>query len=443
MEVKIDFAAPVGKIKPMHAVNNAPKKTPRSQSRGNFEAFKRACIPYARTHDASLCQDYGGAHTIDITAIFPDFDKDEQDEKNYDFFYTDKYCKDVIDAGTQVFFRLGQAIEHGAKRYGVVAPKDNLKWAKICEKIIMHLNYGWANGYNMGIEYWEIWNEPDLKPDDSPDQVTWQGTQAQFYDFFETAAKYLKSKFPSLKIGGPAFAGCSERIEPCLVEMGKRKVPLDFVSWHIYSSDPYAFVKRADEMRERMDRCGYDKAESICNEWNYVKGWSNEWAYSLRTESSYKGAAFVAQAMSVSQDSSIDMLMYYDARTRTPMNGMFDQYDLRPIKPYYPFLYWSVLAKLGKQYAAFCDDKEVYVTAAKDENGKAAILVTRYSEDNNKTCAIDVIFHTHGLAPARGKVFVTDEFRTNSYETNVDSDSFTLPLNPDSFALITFGDIEF
>ena len=69
-------------------------------------------------------------------------------------------------AGTKPFYRLGQSIEHQTKKYGIYPPKDFKKWAKICEHIIRHYNEGWANGYRMGIEYWEIWNEADL---DQPD----------------------------------------------------------------------------------------------------------------------------------------------------------------------------------------------------------------------------------------------------------------------------------
>ena len=76
-------------------------------------------------------------------------------------------------AGTKVFFRLGQTIEHGPKKYGALPPKDFAKWARICEHVIRHYNEGWgvdkewttlnvawSNQFN--IVYWEIWNEPDL-----------------------------------------------------------------------------------------------------------------------------------------------------------------------------------------------------------------------------------------------------------------------------------------
>ena len=61
-----------------------------------------------------------------------------------------------LDAGTETFFRLGQTIEHQIKKHGTLPPSDFGKWAQICEHIIMHYNEGWADGYNLGIKYWEI-----------------------------------------------------------------------------------------------------------------------------------------------------------------------------------------------------------------------------------------------------------------------------------------------
>ena len=75
--VTVDFTNEIGAIKPMHAVNNGPsvKKPGGDQKNGNFEDYKAARIPFARTHDSINCV-AGGAHTCDINAIFPDFDVD-------------------------------------------------------------------------------------------------------------------------------------------------------------------------------------------------------------------------------------------------------------------------------------------------------------------------------------------------------------------------------
>lgn len=205
--IKVDFSADTGKVKPMHAVNNGPVyKFTVDQRITNIDAFKEAEIPYARTHDAAFCSAYGGEHIVDILAIFPDFDKDATAPESYDFTLTDEYLKVMIYAGVKPFYRLGSKIEHWPKKYGTLPPKDFHKWAVICEHIIRHYTEGWADGFNYDIEYWEIWNEPDGAKDDADyvDKKCWGGTMTQFFEFYDIAAKHLKKCFPDKKIGGPA-----------------------------------------------------------------------------------------------------------------------------------------------------------------------------------------------------------------------------------------------
>lgn len=177
--IKVDFSKTTGTVKPMNAVNNGPVyKFTIDQRITNIDAFREAAIPYARTHDASIYYSYGGEHTVDVHAIFPDFDKDPTDPSSYDFTLTDEYLKVMIYAGVKPFYRLGSKIEHWPKKYGTLPPKDFHKWAVICEHIIRHYTEGWANGFKYDIEYWEIWNEPDGAPDDADivDKKCWGGT---------------------------------------------------------------------------------------------------------------------------------------------------------------------------------------------------------------------------------------------------------------------------
>ena len=90
--VTVDVGREIGAIKLMNAVNNGPsvKKPNHDQVRGNFETYKAARIPFARTHDSIGCIS-GGAHTCDISAIFPNFDADVDYPRNYDFVFTDHY----------------------------------------------------------------------------------------------------------------------------------------------------------------------------------------------------------------------------------------------------------------------------------------------------------------------------------------------------------------
>ncbi len=381
MKVTIDYSKIVGKVKPMNAVNNGPVvfKQP-YMAPGNLQLFKEANIPYARTHDASFCPFYGGEHTVDVHLIFRDFNADPYDPASYDFCLTDEYMENICASGAEVFYRLGAKIEHESVKYGTVPPPDFHKWAVICEHIIAHLNEGWANGHHFGIKYWEIWNEPNELG--AGISTTWGGTMEQFFDLYEITAKHLKEKFPYIKIGGAAF-DCVDmvKLKPFLQRAKDKNIPVDFLSWHCYTSHVGKMSGDSKVVRELLDSYGFTETESILNEWNYVKSFcGEEWIYSLKTEKNMKGAAYVAGVMSACQDVPLDMLMYYDARP-CAMNGLFEDGTFLPFKAYYAIKAWGELLALGTQCAARSEIPDVYVTAAKGKTGELAMIVY-YTDDD-------------------------------------------------------------
>ena len=403
--IQVNFEKSVGKIKPMHATNNGPVGKINNMNVGwdvsnvthdshvigaNIYEFKMAGIPYARTHDASFYPTYGLEHTVDVAFIFPNFDADPTDPANYDFTCTDHYMNMIDAAGTKVFYRLGHRIEHEVKKYGTLPPKDFHKWAVICEHIIRHYTEGWADGMHRDMEYWEIWNEPDLDPDDAVNKRTWGGTKAQFFEFYHIAATHLKQCFPHLKIGGPAIAGKLAWAEDFLAQL---KAPLDFFSWHVYAFTTEKVVDRAIKVRALLDKYGFTETESILNEWNYVRGWeSGNIQYSYAVHSQIKGAAFTLATMCACQATPVDMLMYYDARPNTVWNGMFDmtQIEHSTLTGYYPFPMFNVLYRMGDEVESVTDDANVYVCAARGENG-ASVVLTHYNDDDaTETKAVTV-----------------------------------------------------
>ena len=443
--VTVDFAADCGPVKPMNAVNNGPvgvDGSPLGSPHGNFAAYRAARIPYARTHDASEYIVYGGDHCVDISAVFPDFDADETNPASYDFAVTDAYLRNIRAAGTEPFFRLGQRIEHAVKKYNVYAPKDFAKWARICEHVIRHYNYGWANGFQWNIHYWEIWNEADIDWNRKAAPRTWGGTAEQFFAFFEVVAKHLKGKFPAMKIGGPAAAGNDKWCEQFLAYQQTRNTPMDFFSWHIYAKDPKAMAYKAKRMREMMVKYGYGGCESILNEWNYVKGWREDYHHSIAQLTSQKGAAFVAAAMVACQAAPVDMLMYYDAKPDAHFNGLFDKTTFEPLKPYYALYAWGRLAATCRQTVkAGADIPDIYATAARGRNGKRAIFIVRYSSDENDSSARPVTLKVaNGLFPPEVMVHTTDSSRMHTEVVMNPSSPTELKLRmpPLSFTLVEY-----
>ena len=408
--VTIDFSNKIGNVKIMHAVNNGPHVSRGDQARGNQDTYRTARIPYARVHDAAFHAQYGGEHTVDVHAIFPDFNADVSDPCSYDFPCTDNYISQIFEYGSKPFYRLGSKIEHGVKKYGTLPPCDNLKWAQICEHIIMHYTEGWADGFHYDIEYWEIWNEPDLDTDDSTNKRCWGGTEAEFAEFYVTASTYLKKRFPHLKIGGPALAWNEDWLERFFERVNGREIALDFISWHWYGTEPYKMSDKGTRIYEIAKRYGYSDFESILNEWNYVQGWGDEFLYSIEQIISIKGAAFVAACMCAAQaNPTINMLMYYDARP-TAMNGMWNFYTFRPLKGYYPFLIYSRLYDLKNSVYYETSDPDIYASAA--TNGeKSGAMIVYYAEDDSKK-GKKVTINLKGANLNSAKIYVVDANNT-------------------------------
>ncbi len=432
-KIAVDFSQKTGVMKPMHAVNNGPVyKFGSNQRITNIDAFRDAGIPYARNHDAAHYSAYGGEHTVDVHAIFPNFDADPYDENAYDFACTDEYIRVCELAGVKTFYRLGSKIEHWIKKYGTFPPPDFKKWAIICEHIIRHYTQGWANGFHYDIVYWEIWNEPDVDPDDAEDKRCWQGTAEQFYAFYKIAATHLKESFPHLKIGGPAACYLAPEwycwVEAFLNAIGQ-DTPLDFFSWHIYSKNVEKIKTSICFARELLDRHGRKNTESILNEWNYVKGWENdEWIYSLKSIKGLKGASFTAGVMCTGQYTPVDMLMYYDARPCI-MNGLFcTDWLCECLKGYYPFKMFNALYKL-KNSVAVKDDSNIYIAAADGDH--SAIMLT-YFDDNDQAGPVDVQISLAGLSGEKAaEIYLLDQTHDMELvrsERVTDSISLHMPL---------------
>ena len=430
--VSLEPSAEVGPIKPMNAANNGPNGP-------TFNAYKSLRVPYGRTHDTPLGEVWS-SHVVDINQIFPDWNANVNNPKSYDFTLTDEFLQDMINAGAEPFFRLGQSIEHEHKKYGIYPPKNYKKWARICEHIIRHYTEGWADGYNWDITYWEIWNEPDLDdPGDrwKTDPRTWGGTQEQFYELYEVTAKHLKSCFPHLKIGGPAFANPRKYGPPFLDYLKATDTPIDFFSWHMYHRRPVRVSEDVNVIRQFLDEKGYTHVESILNEWNYNRSWTEKNYYSRYVRRSIKAAAFMAGVMIECQNAPVDMLMYYDLRPNTTWNGAFmpHTYDILP--GYWPLFYWAELVDYGIQVKSECAETDVYTCAARSDEGKIRLLVTRYNEDDSVTETKDVTI-TAPQGYTITSVRLTDSQKELDRKIDAQGEAIVLTLESNAVALIEF-----
>ena len=386
MKISIEFKKPQGPIKPLHGVNRSPIRLMANK----INEFEAAGIPFVRTHDCGGA--YGRGIFIDIPNLFRDFDADENSPDSYDFAFTDRYLSCIVNAGAQPFFRLGVTIENSwrIRAYRIQPPKDFAKWARICEHVIRHYNEGWADGFRWGIQYWEIWNEPENPP-------MWQGTREQFYELYATASSHIKKCFPELKVGG--YAGCGfyavnregmndfykgfiTWFEDFLAYVSKNSLPLDFFSFHLYTDDAREIVTHAEYARDRLDQAGFKQTELIFNEWNYVVIKRESLEPDFEEMKELPGALFVAEAFCRMQDSPIDKAMYYDSEPSSAYGGLFYFPSQRTTPTYQAFIAFNRLYTLGRQAHVTADvPDDVAALAATDGKTGRILLVNRGPHD--------------------------------------------------------------
>ena len=368
--ITVDFSKIIGTIKPLHGVGQPPFA---GVDFSRFRYLTDAGVPYSRLHDVGGA--FGGFRWVDVPNLFRDFEADEFSPESYDFTYTDLMIAALMEAKVEPYFRLGVTIENNAaiKSYRIDPPKDYAKWARICEHIIRHYTEGWANGFYYPIQYWEIWNEPDSKPNPE-ESMMWHGTPEEYFAFYDVAAKHLKACFPKLKIGGYSacgFYGIYEEklaqkenydrfvhyvsfFDQFLEHIQKSGAPLDYFSWHCYDSNVERIKGYAKYVREKLDAAGYTHTESSCNEWSCDSG----------ARGTYLHAAKNMATLLVFQDAPVDNAMIYDARLGLGRYAAIFDPDGMPYPSYYALTAFNRLYELKNQVQVELDGKELYAVAA-------------------------------------------------------------------------------
>ena len=395
--IRVDFDSIVDEIRPVHNIGRMPEYKLNSEINKYFtEANMTSC----RTHDIT---------STDIHNIFPDFSADVNDENSYNFEKCDNVLAAIVDTGMVPFFRLGISYSNAERDHELLLPpEDYTKWAQICEHIILHYNKGWANGFNYGIEYWEIWNEPDggkyeeiSETEYVTENVFWHGSPEEFYRLYDVAATYLKEKFPDIKIGGYGSCGFyainKAKVEKTgapaynkyfvdffrgfLDYIKENQPPMDFFTWHSYSTTEYNEIY-FEYVEENLKKAGYGEAEIIIDEWNYNPR-DND-----KIDRRY--GANQTSMLIMFQNKGFESAYYYCGNADGGQHsGLFIKGGT-PSSAYYGFRAFGQLYKLGNQ-AEIKNMKlreDLYAVAATGEDGQA-LLISNVSEKKDRKLKID------------------------------------------------------
>ena len=431
-----NFDVEVGKVRPeLHSSGFGP--TICSQTEQDLNDVKSMGFKAARTHDWALVN--SNQRVCDYFHVFPLMHLDAKDPKNYVFGPTDHLLRRTREeTGLDVFYRLGTSIEHSGDKvhFNSLIPADFDKVAETFAGTVRHYNRGWANGFNWGIKYWEIWNEPDGSNnmwclpegdgdwrDESPAQkARHEKRRALFIDFFVKTLKRLKGEFgDEIKVGGPALCYYNEDYFRALLDACKAaNVAPDFISWHGYKNKPHEYAAEAEKGRKLLDGYGFTKCEMIINEWHYFGYGDYDWTdmqrcsdpkvkariwSGPRSHNGIHSACFTLATLADLQRSKLSQAYYYGC-AHTGSWGFKDAGQAK----YKVFYALQLFGRLMKGYTTLCESAsgDAYTTlAVKAADGKKALLVVDYG-GKEKAITVDV----KGVAAdAKAKCTVLDYTR--------------------------------
>jgi len=264
------------------------------------QTFQDIGLNYVRTHDFALSFDHS---TI---VGYADTSYDPLDPADYYFHFTDSIVQNIYNAGGKVFYRFGQS--YSWDTLYSMPPANFDKWAQTCVQIIKHYNDGWNNGFNYNMDYFEIWNEPDLPQ-------FWRGTVQEYIALYRKASRAIKQYDPTLKVGGPALSNVFDEafINEFLDSVATYNLPLDFFSYHLYYfPNPYYFKKVNDYVRMKLDSYGLTGVELINTEWNSAM--FNYLHYEEFGMDDAINAASLVSALAYVQETDLTMFFRYSFR---------------------------------------------------------------------------------------------------------------------------------
>ena len=171
----------------------------------------------------------------------------------YNFSYVDEIYDGLLEHHVRPFVELSfmpkkmasdpNALHAFWYKQNVSPPKDYALWDGMIKAFAQHLvaRYGVEE-----VSTWrfEVWNEPNI------DFWVGEPKQSTYFALYDHTARALKSVSPRLMVGGPSTAQ-ADWVTPFLAHAKAEKIPVDFVSTHVYANDTAKDVFKTDEQIPR------------------------------------------------------------------------------------------------------------------------------------------------------------------------------------------------
>lgn len=201
---------------------------------------------------------------IDHLYDFYDIVHDSGGNLSFDFSKLDPVIADITAVGAKPYIALSYTPPALSVNGDITAPPRSwAEWQLTVQKTIEHISG------TLGISgvYYEVWNEPDL----FGGYKTYGGRN--YLDLYRSSAKGALSarNVQAFKFGGPAITALYKGwVDGLLTMTQKENLPLDFFSWHRYTTDIDQYRRDIAQVREWMSPYpGSDRIELHITEWGH------------------------------------------------------------------------------------------------------------------------------------------------------------------------------
>jgi xylan 1,4-beta-xylosidase len=181
----------------------------------------------------------------------------------------------------------------------LVEPSDYEAWEQLIFKLVKHYQERGA-----GIQYWEVANEPDIGEDGG---CPYRFKPDSYVRYYQHTIQAIRRADPQARVGGPALASSRSPILPALLDFcATNSLPLDFVSWHIYSSSPGSIRNTVTYVKDLLKKYPGLNPETFLDEWNMD-------LFNPPLDPCYQ-PCYVAETIWQMKDAGLDYSCYYQIR---------------------------------------------------------------------------------------------------------------------------------
>jgi xylan 1,4-beta-xylosidase len=361
---------------------------------------------------------------IRFHAIFQDevgiYDEDATGNPIYNFSYVDQIYDGLLANGVKPFVELSfmprklaaaQILHPFWYKQNISPPKDWNKWADLISAFTRHLvdRYGIDE---VSQWYFEVWNEPNWD--------FWAGEpkQATYWQLYDGAARAIKAISPRLRVGGPSTAQTAW-VADFIRHCAEDKVPVDFVSTHVYGDDPVKLVFGTDEKIPR-DQMVYRAVRKVRDQ---VAGSAmpnlplifSEYNATYTTAPDITDSVFMGPwlANTIRQLDGLTSMMSYwtfsdvfeeQGVVKTPFYGGYGIVAEGGI-PKPAFNVFKVLHKLGQQRIAVDSDT---LLATRRTDGTLVLAVWNYDPPGEEGPSKTVALQLSGIQPHEASIWRVD-----------------------------------